>query len=137
MQQNDHPLVTGKINIVLSTYSIFFGFVMALGGTIMLLSNSFQIQFDESPVQTIWSCVLSYATALFLMISAVFSLKKRIWAKILNYLSLGMLFYAILDMNGHLLQSNDILTLIIYDVFLIAGIFLVFLSLLLLMRGRR
>lgn len=103
-------------------YCIFIAICM-IGDWGFLLATGNVPEVKTEPLQTVLHISSELATAGILLLSAIGSIKKRIWAEKLFMLANGALLYSAATAAGYFIQSKDYAMLIMFSIIFVLSVF--------------
>ncbi|MDR4968937.1 MAG: hypothetical protein RG740_04915, partial [Acholeplasmataceae bacterium] len=101
-----------------SYFNIFIGFSMMIMWLFFIIFDMVP-EFEEAPFEIATHLVAEFLTAITLVVSGVFLIKKLNGANILYYLSYGLLLYAVINSLGYFLDPFDIAMTSLFTLILI------------------
>ncbi len=87
-------------------YGIFVGVCM-IGMWSMLLATGQAVELKTEPYSMAAHLTVEFLTAVLLIIGGTAVLLKKVWGKILHYVSLGALSYAVIMAGGYYMQEGN------------------------------
>lgn len=100
-------------------YGIVVGISIILLWT-MLLATGQVTELKTEPIRILFHIISELITAIFLVFGGILLIKKVKIGKYIHFISLGMLFYSVLNAEGYYIQFGDVAMTVMFTCLTVA-----------------